>query len=62
MNSDDEDLKEKVKFGEVTINKAYEEVRKKETRICKMCGNHGNQYTVPSEKVFNIANEPFQSD
>ena len=38
MNSDDEDLKEKVKSGEVTINKAYEEVRKKETRICKMCG------------------------
>lgn len=38
MNSDDENLKEKVKSGEVTVNKAYEEVRKKETRICKVCG------------------------
>lgn len=38
MNSDDENLKEKVKSGEVTINKAYEEVRKKEIRICKVCG------------------------
>lgn len=38
MNSDDENLKEKVKSGEVTVNKAYEEVRKKETRICKICG------------------------
>lgn len=38
MNSDDENLKEKVKSGEVTINKAYEEVIKKETRICKVCG------------------------
>lgn len=38
MNSDDEELKTKVKTGEVTVNKAYEEVRKKETRICKVCG------------------------
>lgn len=38
MNSNDEDLKEKVKTGEVTVNKAYEEVRKKEARICKVCG------------------------
>lgn len=38
MNSDDEDLKEKVKTGQVTVNKAYEEVRKRETRICKTCG------------------------
>lgn len=38
MNSDDDNLKEKVKSGEVTVNKAYEEVRKKETRICKVCG------------------------
>lgn len=38
MNSDDNTLKEKVKTGEVTINKAYEEVRKRETRICKVCG------------------------
>lgn len=38
MNSDDDGLKEKVKSGEVTVNKAYEEVRKKETRICKICG------------------------
>ena len=29
MNSDDENLKEKVKSGEVTVNKVYEEVRKK---------------------------------
>lgn len=38
MNSNEEDLKEKVKTGQVTVNKAYEEVRKRETRICKMCG------------------------
>ena len=38
MNSDDENLKEKVKSGEVTVNKAYEEVRRKETRTCKVCG------------------------
>ena len=38
MNSNDEDLKEKVKTGQVTVNKAYEEVRKHETRICKICG------------------------
>lgn len=38
MNSDDEELKTKVKTGEVTVNKAYEEVRKRETRICKVCG------------------------
>nr|WP_142411322.1 hypothetical protein [Clostridium sp. Marseille-P7770] len=30
MNSDDENLKEKVNSGEVTVNRAYEEVRKKE--------------------------------
>lgn len=38
MKSNDEDLKEKVKTGQVTVNKAYEEVRKHETRICKICG------------------------
>lgn len=38
MNSDDEELKTKVKTGEVTVNKAYEEVRKRETRTCKVCG------------------------
>lgn len=38
MNSKEEDLKEKVKTGQVTVNKAYEEVRKRETRVCKMCG------------------------
>lgn len=38
MNSNDDDLKEKVKTGQVSVNKAYEEVRKRETRICKMCG------------------------
>lgn len=38
MNSNDEDLKEKVKTGQVTVNKAYEEVRKRETRVCKICG------------------------
>lgn len=38
MNSDDNELKKKVKSGEMTVNKAYEEVRKKETRICKVCG------------------------
>lgn len=38
MNSNDEELKEKVKTGQVTVNKAYEEVRKRETRVCKMCG------------------------
>ncbi len=38
MNSNNEDLKEKVKTGQVTVNKAYEEVRKHETRICKTCG------------------------
>lgn len=38
MNSNDEDLKEKVKTGQVTVNKAYEEVRKRETRVCKTCG------------------------
>lgn len=38
MNSNDEELKEKVKTGQVTVNKAYEEVRKRETRVCKICG------------------------
>lgn len=38
MKSNDEDLKEKVKTGQVTVNKAYEEVRKHESRICKRCG------------------------
>ena len=38
MNSNEEDLKEKVKTGQVTVNKAYEEVRKRETRVCKVCG------------------------
>lgn len=38
MNSNDEELKEKVKTGQVTVNKAYEEVRKRETRVCKTCG------------------------
>ena len=38
MKSDDEELKTKVKTGEVTVNKAYEEVRKRETRTCKVCG------------------------
>lgn len=38
MNFNDEDLKEKVKTGQVSVNKAYEEVRKRETRICKICG------------------------
>lgn len=38
MNSDDEELKKKVLSNEVKINKAYEEVRKKETRTCKICG------------------------
>ena len=38
MNSDDEDLKQKVKSGAVTVNKAYEEVRKREVRTCKICG------------------------
>lgn len=39
MNSDDDELKEKVKTGQVTVNKAYEEVRKRENRTCKICGN-----------------------
>lgn len=38
MNSNDEDLKEKVKTGQVTVNKAYEQIRKHEIRICKICG------------------------
>lgn len=38
MNSNEEDLKEQVKTGQVTVNKAYEEIRKRETRVCKMCG------------------------
>lgn len=38
MNSDDEKLKEQVKTGKITVNKAYETVRKRETRICKECG------------------------
>jgi hypothetical protein len=38
MKSDDEKLKEQVKTGQVTVNKAYEEVRKRETRVCKICG------------------------
>lgn len=38
MNSNEEDLKEQVKTGQVTVNKAYEEVRKRETRVCKTCG------------------------
>lgn len=38
MNSDDEELKKKVLSDEVKINAAYEEIRKKETRICKVCG------------------------
>lgn len=38
MNSDDEELKKKVLSDEVKINTAYEEIRKKETRICKVCG------------------------
>lgn len=38
MNSGDEDLKQKVKTGAVTVNKAYEEVRKREVRTCKICG------------------------
>ncbi len=38
MNSNDDDLKEKVKTGQVSVNKAYEEVRKRETRVCKTCG------------------------
>lgn len=37
MNSNADDLKEKVKTGKVTVNKAYEEVRKRETRVCKVC-------------------------
>lgn len=38
MNSNDEELKTKVKTGQVTVNKAYEEVRKQESRTCKICG------------------------
>lgn len=38
MNSDDEELKEQVKTGQVTVNKAYEEVRKREVRTCRLCG------------------------
>jgi hypothetical protein len=38
MKSDDEELKEQVKTGQVTVNKAYEEVKKRETRVCKICG------------------------
>jgi hypothetical protein len=38
MKSDDEKLKEQVKTGQVTVNKAYEEVRKRENRVCKICG------------------------
>lgn len=37
MKSNDEELKEQVKTGQVTVNKAYEEVRKREVRICKVC-------------------------
>ena len=33
MNSNEEDLKEKVKTEQVAVNKAYEEVRKRETRV-----------------------------
>lgn len=36
MKSDNEELKEKVKTGQVTVNKAYEEVRKQESRTCKI--------------------------
>ena len=38
MKSDDEELKEQVKTGQVTVNKAYVEVKKREYRICKRCG------------------------
>ena len=38
MTSNDDELKEKVKTGQVTVNKAYEEVRKREKRVCKVCG------------------------
>lgn len=38
MNSNDESLKEKVNSGELTVNKAYEEIRKKEVRKCRVCG------------------------
>ena len=38
MKSDDEKLKEQGKTGQVTVNKAYEEVRKREVRTCKICG------------------------
>ncbi|MGN1327562.1 MAG: hypothetical protein ACI4VQ_05780, partial [Clostridia bacterium] len=38
MKSDDDELKEQVKTGQVTVNKAYEEVRKREVRTCKICG------------------------
>lgn len=38
MNSNEKDLKEKVKTEQVAVNKAYEEVRKRETRVCKTCG------------------------
>ncbi len=38
MNSNNEKLKEQVKTGQVTVNKAYEEIRKREVRTCKVCG------------------------
>ncbi len=38
MNSNNEKLKEQVKTGQVTVNRAYEEIRKREVRTCKVCG------------------------
>lgn len=37
MKSDNEDLKRKVRTGEVKVGTAYREVKNRETRVCKEC-------------------------
>ena len=39
MKSDNSDLKERLKAGEISVHKAYQEVRKRENRTYKDCGN-----------------------
>lgn len=39
MKSDNPDLKEQLKAGEISVHKAYQEVRKRESSACKNCGD-----------------------
>lgn len=51
MKSDDEELKEKVRTGEVKIGTAYTEVRNKNTKVCKVCGKRkkNNEFYVDDD-------------